>query len=120
MTMIGEHKMMGSRVIDSLTHRLTGVQLTYCALYLWQHDPDTPVWVWAERGDTESKVRMMRIAISKHRNAKKSVRRFSITKLDTWPYTLNGIKGEVVGLQYAKLHGHNRFMQVMRKEKVEL
>lgn len=94
----GEMPADGPFIIDTTLHALTGAQLLYHALRYWQRNPDEPVLLWALRGDTAFRVNGLRVALSKERKARKALRTFRVCTGDTWPFTLSGVKGEVVKL----------------------
>ncbi len=82
--------------IDTATHFLTGAQVLFHLFHTWEVEPNRPVTLWSLRGEGIAKMKVIRVALSKERNERKTYRTFELRFSEPYPYTFRGIKGEAM------------------------
>ena len=85
-------------ILDTTLHALTGTQMLYHILRYWRVNPQEEVFLWARPRDAKHKVASLRVALAKERKARRALRTFRIEGHEAWPYTANGVRGEVIKL----------------------
>ena len=82
--------------INCVIHSLSGAQVLYHLFHRWESDPNRPIIIWCEKGETSAKANAIRVALSKERKARGLPRTFELKFSEQWPYTHDGIKGEAL------------------------
>jgi len=77
---------------DVATHQMSGPQILYYLFNAWQTRDS--VILWCRKGDGESKINTIRVALSKERKSRGAMRTFELRFGEPFAYTHNEIKGE--------------------------
>lgn len=85
--------------INGVIHSLTGAQILYYLFFSWESQPNRPVILWCQKGETAGKVNAIRVALAKERKARDLPRTFELRFSQHWPYTHEGIKGEAIKIE---------------------
>lgn len=93
---------MRDRIIDTVIHPYTGKQILATLLDLWQEDRDGVVILLADKGETQWKVKALRIALSKERKQQGKSTYFGLVTGEPfkWTHGTIGSQVEAIGIYY--------------------
>lgn len=96
---MADKKLFDPGFLNCVTHSLSGKQVLYHLLHIWEMNPYQAVILWCHQGDAQAKANAVRVALSKERRDRGEFRTFELRFGSPWPYTYMGIRGEAIVIE---------------------
>lgn len=97
----GELNESSDRVIDTVRHHYTGRQILAALLRMWEESKTEPVILLTRKGEGESAINALRVALAKERNRQGTTTYYGLTTSEPFRWTIGwqadgGFRAEAV------------------------